>query len=335
MALKPTQNSSGGGSRMSLANITRGKQDRPLRVILYGVEGVGKSTFASQAPNPVFLCAEDGTSHLDVARFPSPRTWTEVLEAIRVLTHEDHVFKTLVIDTLDWLEPLCWQHVCQQNGKQSIEDFSYGKGYMLAMEQWRQLIGRLENLSRSRRMNTVMVAHAAVRRVDDPQTGPFDRYRMKLHEKSADVLREWVDAILFARHEVKTIERNGKARGVSSGMRLMHTTWTAAYDAKNRFDLPDTLPLAWDEFEAAVRAHVPADPERLRAEIAELIPRLDDRAKAEKALKEWAGSDPARLAQLLDKIRSKVAIEEAASPPRPAPSRPAPEDDAPPEHFDP
>jgi len=311
MALKPTQTPPGGGSRMSLANITRGKQDRPLRIILYGVEGVGKSTFAAQAPSPIFLCAEDGTSHLDVARFPSPRTWNEVLEAVKVLTHDEHTFKTLVIDTLDWLEPICWQFICQQSGKVSVEDFSYGKGYMLAMEQWRILLGRLENLTRTRRMNIIMVAHASIRRVDDPQTGPFDRYRMKLHEKSADLLREWVDAILFTRHEVKTIERNGKQRGVSSGVRLLHTTWTAAYDAKNRFDLPETLPLAWDEFESAVRSHVPADPERIRAEITELIPRLDDRAKAEKALHEWAGNDPSKLAQLLDKVRSKVALDEA------------------------
>ncbi|RYE75646.1 MAG: ATP-binding protein, partial [Myxococcales bacterium] len=259
MATKPTQAGPAGAPRMTLANITRGKQDRPLRVIVYGVEGVGKSTFAAQAPQPIFLCAEDGTSHLDVARFPSPRTWTEALEAIKVLTVEDHPFKTLVIDTLDWLEPLCWQHVCQLQGKQSIEDFSYGKGYVLAMDQWRQMLGRLDNLTRTRRMHIVMVAHASIRRIDDPQSGAFDRYRMKLHEKSSDVLREWVDAILFARHEVRAIERNGKMRGVSSGVRLLHTTWTAAYDAKNRFDLPDTLPLAWDEFETAVRAHVPAD----------------------------------------------------------------------------
>ncbi len=301
----------GVSSRMALAHVTRGKQERPLRAILYGVEGVGKSTFASQAPNPVFLCSEDGTSQLNVARFASPRTWVDVLEAIRVLTHEEHTFKTLVIDTLDWLEPLCWQHVCTLQGKQSIEDFGYGKGYVVAVEQWRLLLGRLDMLVRTRRMNVVLLAHGAVKRVDDPQTGPFDRYRLKLHEKSADVLREWVDAVLFARHEVVTFERNGKTRGRSSGARVMHTTWSAAYDAKNRFDLPETLPLAWEELEAAVRAAAPADPSKLRAELNELIPRLDDPQKAQKALREWAGDNPARLAQLLDKIRGKLALQES------------------------
>lgn len=298
-----------GSSRMTLAHVTRGKQERPIRAILYGVEGVGKSTFASQAPSPIFLCSEDGTSHLDVPRFPSPRSWNDVLEAIRVLTHEEHDFKTLVIDTLDWLEPLCWQHVCQIHGKQSIEDFGYGKGYVIAVEQWRQLLGRLDMLVRSRRMHVVMLAHGTVRRVDDPQTGPFDRYRMKLHDKSADVLREWVDAVLFARHEVVTFERNGKTRGRSSGARVLHTTWTAAYDAKNRFDLPDTLPLAWEELDASVQAAAPADAGKLRAELNELIPKLNDPQKAEKALREWAGDSPARLAQLLDKVRGKLALQ--------------------------
>jgi len=156
----------------------------------------------------------------------------------------------------------------------------------------------------------VLVAHSAIKRVDDPQTGPFDRYQMKLHEKSAAVLREWVDALLFARHEVRTVERNGKPRGQSSGARLLHTTWTAAYDAKNRFDLPETLPLSWEDFEAACKAHVPADPAKLRAEIEGLLPQLDDetRAKAVDYLGKH-GTDPAKLAQLADRVRSKVVLQ--------------------------
>lgn len=299
----------GAGSRMTLANVSKGKQERPLRVIVYGVEGVGKTTFGAEAPRPIFLCAEDGTSHLDVARFPSPRSWTETIEAVRELLRAEHDFKTLVIDSLDWLEPLCWTHVCQTGGKASIEDFGYGKGYVLAVERWRELLTNLDLLVRNRRMNVVMVAHSAVKRVDDPQAGAFDRYRMKLHEKTSDVLREWVDAVLFARHEVRVIERNGKPRGQSSGARLLHTTWTAAYDAKNRFDLPETLPLSWEDFEAAVRAHAPADPGKLKAELAELIPQLtgDTRAKAEEYLAK-NGEDAAKLAQLLDRVRSKVAL---------------------------
>lgn len=299
----------GAGTRMTLANVSRGKQERPLRVCIAGTEGVGKSTFGANAPKPIFLCAEDGTSHLDVARFPTPLSWTDAIEGVRELVRAEHDFKTLVIDSLDWLEPLCWRHVAQLNGKQNIEEFSYGKGYVLAVEQWRLLLSNLDVLGRTRRMHIVLVAHSAIKRVDDPQTGPFDRYQMKLHDKSAAVIREWVDALLFARHEVRTVERNGKTRGMSSGNRLLHTTWTAAYDAKNRFDLPDTLPLSWEDFETACKAHTPADPAKLRAEIEELLPRLDDdtRAKAEKYLAEH-GDNAAKLAQLADRVRSKAAL---------------------------
>ena len=301
-------------TRMSLTNVVRGKQPKPLRVLIYGVEGVGKSTFASQAPNPIYLCAEDGTAQLDVARFPAPQSWLEVFEALGVLMKEDHEFQTLVIDTLDWLEPLCWAHVCAMNGKSNIEDFGYGKGYVAALDQWRMLVDRLDQLVRNRKMHVILVGHAAVKRVDDPHSGPFDRYRMKLHERAGDLWREWVDAVLFARHEVFTVEKKGKSRGVSSGARVIHTQWNAAFDAKNRFDLPEQLPLAWDDFAEAVKQHLPATAEKLKKELAQWVARLDDdddRSKAEKAANDWAGNDPVRLAQLLDRVRAKVALKQS------------------------
>ena len=299
----------GSGSRMTLANLTKGKIAKPLRVIVHGVEGAGKSTFGANAPDPIFLAAEDGTSHLDVTRFPTPLTWMEAIEATRELLRAERSFKTLVIDSLDWLEPLCWAHVAQI-ARKPFADMEFGKGFVMAIERWRDFLLSLDLLVRNRKMNIVMIAHTHIKRVDDPQTGPFDRYQMKLHDKSAAVLREWADAVLFARHEVKTVERNGKTRGVSSGHRVLHTTWTAAYDAKNRFDLPEVLPLDWSEFEAACKAHVPADPGKLRAEIEGLLAQLgeEERAKGEKALREWAGDNAARLAQLLDRVRGKVAM---------------------------
>lgn len=294
---------------MTLKNITSGKQDKPLRVCVYGTPGVGKSTFGALSPKPVFLCAEEGTSHLDVSRFPTPLSWVDVSEAIRVLLHEEHDFRTLVIDSLDWLEPLIWKHVAMVARVDSVDSIPFGKGFSAALDIWRGFLGGLDLLARHRRMHIVLIAHAVIKRVDDPQVGAFDRYRIPLHEKSADLVREWVDALLFARHELKVIERNGKSRGMSSGSRLLHTTWTAAYDAKNRFDLPDTLPLSWEDFEAACKAHVPSDPTKLRAELAELLPRLDDetRSKAEEYLAK-SGDNAAKLAQLLDRVRSKVAL---------------------------
>lgn len=301
-------------ARMTLANVVRGKQAKPIRITIYGVEGCGKSTFAANAPNPIFLCSEDGTSHLDVARFPTPRAWADVLEAIRVLTYDEHEFKTLVIDSVDWLEPLCWAQVCAAGGKADIEAFGFGKGYVAALDTWRTFLSRLELLERSRKMNIVLVAHAQIKKVDDPQTGAFDRYRMKLHEKASDLIREWCDAVLFARYETSVVvdSKTHKARGRYTGDRILHTEWSAAFDAKNRYSLPEVLPLDWSEFEAAVKAGSPAVPAKIRAEIESLIPRLAEaeQSKAREVISTWCGDDPQRLSQMLDKTRAKIAIAE-------------------------
>lgn len=312
--------------RMTLSNVVRGRLSaKPFRVLLHAIDGVGKSTWAAGAPNPIFVCSEEGTAHLDVARFPTPKAWADVLEAVRVLTNEEHDFKTLVIDTLDWLEPMCWAHTCALGGKSDIESFGYGKGFQAALEHWRALYVRLDAMVKAKGMHTVLIAHSAIKRVDDPQTGPFDRYRIKLHDRASDLAREWVDAVLFARHEVFTVEKNGKMRGKSSGARVMHTRWTAAFDAKNRFDLPDTLPLDWDEFETAARAGEPRASDALRREIGELLPQLPEaeRVKAQIALADWAANNPGRLARLLDKVRAKVSLleevgEDGSAPPAPA-----------------
>lgn len=304
--------------RMSIANITKGRQERPLRVLVYGTAGVGKTTFAADAPAPIFLCSEDGTSHMDVARFPEPRAWSDVLSALASLKDEEHPFRTVVIDSLDWLEPICWQHVCEQNGKRSIEQFEYGKGYVFALDQWRTMLARLDLLTRVRKMNVVLIGHAKVARIDDLQAGSYDRYLMKLHQKASDLIIEWVDAALFARHELHTQgdPRRGKVRGVSSGARLVHTTWTAAFDAKNRFDLPATMPLDWQAFASACKAEKPIDIEEARAAIRELLPRAPQskREAIEKAMTEWAGDNAARMARVLDKLRGIVATEGLAEP---------------------
>ena len=81
-------------SRMTLAAVKKGRIKQPLRVIVYGQEGVGKSTFAACAPSPIFLCAESGTNHLDIARFPAPEQWSDVFDAVDLLTRQEHDYKT-------------------------------------------------------------------------------------------------------------------------------------------------------------------------------------------------------------------------------------------------
>lgn len=303
-------------SRM-LANVTRGKVDRPPRVVIFGPEGCGKTTWAAKAPNPVFLCAEDGTSQMDVARLPEPRCWDDVLAAVHELTVEEHDFQTLVIDSLDWLEPLCWDFICQRDGKAHIEDYGFMKGQkVIAPNEWRILLARLEDMCRKKRMGVILVAHSLVRTFKSPDSEDFGRYEMAMEQTAAGMMKQWADATLFARFETfaDKDKKTKRVRGISTGARVMHTNRTAAFDAKNRFDLPDTMPLDWDLFMEAVKAHRPADPSVLLARIERLLEGVDDGLAAlvrETVAK--AGDNAAQLAKIADRLTARIQIAQQES----------------------
>jgi hypothetical protein len=307
---------------MTLASAVKGKVSKPHRILMYGVEGVGKSTFAASAPAPIFLGAEDGTSELDVTRFPQPGNWLEALDAVAELTTADHSFKSLVVDTLDWLEPLCWQHVCatkrDKNGElhENIEWYPYGAGFVAALEEWRVFLARLERLRAARGMHVIMLAHSWIKSFKNPEGDDFDRYELKLNNKASGLLKEWADAVLFARYETFA-NKDGKTkrvRGVSTGARVVQTRHAAAWDAKNRYNLPETIPLNWQDFIDAVAADRPVDPEVVRKRLDELLAAADPelRAKGEKAAAAHA-NDPAALARLADQLASKINLKSQES----------------------
>jgi len=302
-------------SRMALGGVTKGKEATPSRIVCYAPEGIGKSTFASGAPEPIFLDAEGGTSHLDVARFAKPETWSDVLDAVQVLRQDEHAYRTLVIDTLDAIEPMLWQHICAETGVRSIEEVGggYGKGYVAAVDGWRRLLAALEHLQRARGMNVILLAHSQVKAFRSPDAEDWERYTLRLHEKSAGVIKEWADDVLFANLEIVTARdaKTKRVRGISTGARLMHSTRTAAYDAKSRSGLPETLPLAWSEFAAAIEAGAPALTTDLADAISENAQGLRDdlKKKALDALKR-AGKDAKKLEQLNNWVTAKLAAEE-------------------------
>lgn len=300
--------------RMALAAVTRGTIEAPLRVLLYACEGLGKTTWGAGAPSGIFLPGEEGTNHLDVARFPRPEKWDDVFDAIRTLRTEPHEFKTLVIDTVDALEPLCWAHVAHAAGKKDVEDFGYGKGYVAAFAEWQRLLAELEALRRERGMMIITVAHAQVRTWKNPAGADFDRFTLKLHDKAAGLLKEWHDAVLFAHFEEYADKGDGRrAKGISTGARVIHTVRTAAWDAKNRFDLPETLPLSWEDFAKAVAARRPDDPAKLRTDITTLAASIGDPelgGKIEAAVVK-AGDDAAALARIKDRLSAKLAQKES------------------------
>jgi len=299
--------------RMTLASVVKGLIEAPVRVLLYGVEGIGKSTFAAGAPKPIFLGAEDGTKRLDVHRFPQPSTWQDVLEALDVLRDEKHDYETFVVDTLDWLEPLLWQYICDRDGKAGIEAYGYAKGYVAALDEWRLFLARIEALGRARPMHVVFLAHSWIKPFKNPEGDDFDRYELKLHAKAGGLLKEWSDCVLFTNYETfaKEDERTGRAKGFDTGVRFIYTQRRAAYDAKNRYDLPDRLPLDWSDFFAALQKHEPADPDKLCAAIEEKLEELDgDQRKKAEAAFEKAKGNAAQLAKVNDKLNATLAGKE-------------------------
>jgi AAA domain len=248
----------------TLVSVQKGQIIEPPRILLYSVEGIGKTTWASHAPNPIFIFTEKGRGRLSLDSFPLAQSWGDVTAAFRSLASEEHDYETVVIDTVDWLEKLIWEQTCTDGGKDSIEDFGYGKGYVQALKYWGQFLDALNELHEARGMATILLGHAMVKTFNNPDGDNYDQYQLAMHQKAAAMLKEWVDVVLFANYEVK-VRKNENAIDKSKGKavkvhgdipRLMHTEERPAFWAKNRYGLPATLPLSWDAFADAMDAGI-------------------------------------------------------------------------------
>jgi len=242
---------------ISLKSISRNVAVTTPRIVLYGPHGIGKSTFGAMAPQSIFLPLEDGMGRLVVDHFPLMTSWSDVMDAIGTLYQEEHDYKTIVVDTIDWLEPLVWTEACRRHEKANIEDFGYGKGYLMAAEVWREFLTGLNALRTEKSMIVVLLAHSEIRRFEDPAADPYDRYQIKLHQRATALIEEWADCVLFA--NFKTYVTQTKVgfnqtvrRGIGTGERTIYTEERPAFRAKNRYSLPPELPLSWEAFAKAI-----------------------------------------------------------------------------------
>jgi len=249
-----------------LDTIQSGREAKPPRIMIYGSEGVGKSTFAASAPGTIFIQTEDGLGEIDCSKFPLAHSLADVFSGLAALRDEPHDFQCVAVDSVDWLERLIFDEVCREFGARSIEkaDGGYGRGYVHALTHWRKAVSLLNELRDRRGMMTILVAHAKVERFEDPENAAYDRYTPRLHKAATSLLCEWVDAVLFATKRFRVSKEEGSgfqgdraiatAIGANGGERILRTVGSPACIAKNRFNLPGEIPLSWPAFMEAYAA---------------------------------------------------------------------------------
>lgn len=237
------------------------------KVVIYGPEGIGKSTLAAQFPAPLFIDTEGSTKEMDVARLDKPESWEFLLSELEFVRTQ-RPCKTLVIDTIDWAEQLCIKCVCDRAGKKGIEDFGWGNGWTYEKEEFERFLTALEAIVNAG-INVVLTAHAALRKFEQPdEMGSYDRWEMKLGKKTtnyiAPLVKEWADLVLFANYKVISVaaDKDGKKHKAQGGKRIMYTSHHACWDAKNRYGLPEEIPMDYSAIAhifAAVPTTAPAD----------------------------------------------------------------------------
>lgn len=245
---------------ISLASIQRNQPKAP-RILIHGMPGVGKTTFACAAPDPIVLQTEDGLGAIDVPCFPLATDFAQVMEALGALYQEDHAYRSLVIDSLDWLEPIVWRAVCAEHNWKSIEDAGYGKGYVEALTYWRRFFQAITALRDDRGMTIVMIAHSETKRIEDPTLPAYDRTDIKMHKRASALAEEYCDVIGLARMQVNTVSEDKgfnakRTRATTTGARELLTVGQPGFLAKNRYGLPPVLPLSWESFSDAMTQSV-------------------------------------------------------------------------------
>ena len=236
-------------------NVHRGKKKGPRKIAIYGVPGVGKTTWASQCPGVVFIPTEDGIDDLDVASFPQCQSFDAAEQCLKDLASEDHEFTAIVIDSADWLERLIWSKLCQEHNVPSIQSVGggFGKGYAQAANLFSRFLRGLDYLKETKGMTSILTAHARTERFEDPETDSYDRYVPKLHASCSDLLVEWSYEVLFANYKTFTKQEEGSfgrttTKAIGDGQRFLRTTAKPYAVAKNRLGMPDEIEMTWQAY---------------------------------------------------------------------------------------
>lgn len=249
-----------------MLNITKGRIDRAQKVVIYGAEGIGKSSLGAKFPDPVIIDTEGGTAHMDVRRIDKPQSWEELLSIIKEIAGTPNICKTLVIDTADWAEQLVTTYLCSKYKQNSIESFGYGKGYTYLAEEFARLLSACD-LVIDAGIHVVIMAHAKMRKFEQPdEMGAYDRWEMKLSKQVAPLLKEWCDHLFFCNYQTFVVTSENDTKKAQGGKRVMYTTHHPAWDAKSRVALPEVIDLDYKNIAHIFEKKTAAEPADSAAE---------------------------------------------------------------------
>ena len=224
-----------------MLNITEGVKRTPVKCVIYGPESIGKTTLSSKFENPLIVDVENGSNSLNVRRVRCDKSWEELIAVVKEIVKTPGICKTIVIDTLDWAEYLCTKYVCEKYKKGNIDEFGYGKGYTYLTEEFKRLLDALDEAIDAG-LHVVCNAHAKPRKFELPEEmGSFDRYELKLTKNTAPIVKEWCDCLLFCNFKTYVITDESNKKKAQGNKRVIYTSHSAVYDAKNRVGLPDEM----------------------------------------------------------------------------------------------
>ena len=286
--------------------VESGILDTPFKIVFVGPEGCGKTTLVNGAPEPVFFDPNGRTSQVNCNRVQG-RSWQDLMQFVADASNSE--YQTIIIDEMSTIEHFCWEYVCKRDGKDNIEKYGYGKGYVVAMEEFKRLLHQLERSGK----NIILVGHTQVVNFKNPEGSDYNRFEIAMHKHAAGYIMKWSDAVLFYRYETFAHkDESGKVVGQQTGARIIHTRHRAAYDAKNSYDMPPDIEVpegageaAWQLLDRYIR---PGKPEEIISQIEAVLPKLNKKQQ-EEATKfvNAAGDDARKLVATLNWMEKKAS----------------------------
>lgn len=292
--------------------VTSGKIKKKFLILLYGPEKVGKTTFGSELPKPIFICGENGSDQLDVRR-ARPSNWLELKDLLKELRDGDDESETVVLDTIDWLEQLQLSYLRTTEHVQNIKliDGGYGAYKSRLKQEWHQLFTIIDEIREKR--NILFLAHAHSKKFSDPILScEYDRYELKMEfPEVSSVFKEYVDAILFANFEttVKKEKSTKKIRAYGDNARVLYAERTHAFDAGNRHGMPEEMEFSAKE----VLKYLNQDDDDVCKRLLEIIEELKKEFKNEKFIEtvsayvEKVKDKPGKLRSIINKLKIKIS----------------------------